>query len=627
MQYSFSRNETVAAIKSGKYLNIRGMFSPSATTPTTGKWQTAQQAIEDGNETTPSYSLFDMGALCWYFAQELVERGVKTPIGIADTAIGGQRIEEFMNNHSYAGAIACPDAIGAKEVRTPWNGQLFAKQVMPFVDMTVKGWTWYQGENNMDNIKGNAALNIGYSCKQRELVKGWRGIWSEVSGTTEPNAPFGIVTLASSGSEGGPNMGAMRLAQTAGYGVLPNPEIPHSFFAQAGDLEDAWGPAVGPCFSGLESQWGCCSSGDSKHPVYLYQANRSSESCIAGTNGKPEICDPACAAAAGTASQGGIHPRSKQPVGKRLATSGYKYVYGGSGAATGPTLSGCSLHEGSLKIEFNTTLLAGEKVQLNPYNSSLNNFVAPPPEVTTSIEACYQAVKSVCSNNLHNLTDCRNCALDPNDPRCVRARACVRARVCALISVCVCVCVCVSVSVYVSVSVSRRSSAWNNTLLKACAPRPINNLHEACHAFFPAVLPLRGSLMEVLISEGDTADASAAFCVEPLSNTTGDYCPSWASGTNTAYDSKAGSWLTVDITAATATSVTVNLAQLKGKKPSAVRYSWGIFDCCNTGDPLLWISKPCDTPCSITSDTLLPANPFIAEIVEGKCSCVAPQVC
>ena len=64
--YSFSRNETVAAIKSGKYSNIRGMFSPSATTPTTGQWKTAQQAIQDGNETTPSYSLFQMGALCWY---------------------------------------------------------------------------------------------------------------------------------------------------------------------------------------------------------------------------------------------------------------------------------------------------------------------------------------------------------------------------------------------------------------------------------------------------------------------------------------------------------------------------------------------------------------------------------
>ena len=44
------------------------------------------------------------------------------------------------------------------------------------------------------------------------------------TGTTDPNAPFGIVTLASSGSEGGPHMGAMRQAQTAGYGVLPGPK-------------------------------------------------------------------------------------------------------------------------------------------------------------------------------------------------------------------------------------------------------------------------------------------------------------------------------------------------------------------------------------------------------------------
>ena len=62
----------------------------------------------------------------------------------------------------------------------------------------------------MDNVKGNAAVNVGYSCKQRELVKGWRAIWSETKGTTEPDAPFGLVTLASSGTEGGPNMGTSR---------------------------------------------------------------------------------------------------------------------------------------------------------------------------------------------------------------------------------------------------------------------------------------------------------------------------------------------------------------------------------------------------------------------------------
>jgi sialate O-acetylesterase len=60
VQYSFTRNETVAAIAAGKYTNIRGMFSPSATTPTAGKWKTSLQAIQDGNQTHPTYSLFDM---------------------------------------------------------------------------------------------------------------------------------------------------------------------------------------------------------------------------------------------------------------------------------------------------------------------------------------------------------------------------------------------------------------------------------------------------------------------------------------------------------------------------------------------------------------------------------------
>ena len=119
---------------------------------------------------------------------------------------------------------------------------------------------------------------------------------------------------ASSGTEGADSaaMGAMRLAQTAGYGVLPNNAMPNTFMAQAGDLEDAWGPGAGPCVT----VWACCDAGG-KHGGIHYQANRSSATCKAGTKGKPEICDPACAAAAGTATMGGIHPRSKFPVGDR----------------------------------------------------------------------------------------------------------------------------------------------------------------------------------------------------------------------------------------------------------------------------------------------------------------------
>ena len=59
---------------------------------------TATQSIATGSSAANggSYPLFEIGATCWYFAQRLSELGVDTPIGIANTAIGGQRIEEYV---------------------------------------------------------------------------------------------------------------------------------------------------------------------------------------------------------------------------------------------------------------------------------------------------------------------------------------------------------------------------------------------------------------------------------------------------------------------------------------------------------------------------------------------------
>ena len=164
VQKTYSRNETVAAIQSGKYTNIRLMAGNSGTAPqggTTNKkggtggkvwpplygakggsnpWMTAVQAISDGTSSGlegGNMSLFKMGATCWYFAQRLVELGVDHPIGLVNTAIGGQRIEEYMSNSSIA---TCHNRSGAG----PFDATLFGQQILPFVDMTVKGWLWYQ---------------------------------------------------------------------------------------------------------------------------------------------------------------------------------------------------------------------------------------------------------------------------------------------------------------------------------------------------------------------------------------------------------------------------------------------------------------------------------------------------
>jgi hypothetical protein len=59
VQFTFSRNDSVKAVQAGKYSNIRGIFTPSADTPKTGGWMTAQQAVKTASADNP-YSLFDM---------------------------------------------------------------------------------------------------------------------------------------------------------------------------------------------------------------------------------------------------------------------------------------------------------------------------------------------------------------------------------------------------------------------------------------------------------------------------------------------------------------------------------------------------------------------------------------
>jgi hypothetical protein len=75
---------------------------------------------------------------------------------------------------------------------------------------------------NIDFFLSNTT-GYGYGCLMSELVKSWRSIWNQ--GTDNP---FGIVTLASSGNEGGRDMGAMRWSQFGNYGVLPNKALPNT---------------------------------------------------------------------------------------------------------------------------------------------------------------------------------------------------------------------------------------------------------------------------------------------------------------------------------------------------------------------------------------------------------------
>lgn len=564
--HSFTRNASRDAILAGKYTNIRihGMegnmnpFQPWATlrqalaaTPT-ARSGTADDvfttSLKVGGSTAPCDPSLDSDcsafmmfpAACYYFGEELSDaisstrsRGTTTddvPIGLINTAWGGSAIEQWLTNKSLA---TCEYA-GTSSSNQEWHDT----RVLPYIGMTIKGWTWYQGENDMHTVKGNAVAKVGYSCMMQALIQQWRLLWSATPSTTSPDAPFGIVTLASSGSEGanGLAMGAMRQAQTMGYGVLPNPSMPDTFLAQAYDLDDEWismsggGPCMDHGFNASDPAYHCCGSNANASLCPAMWATRCTNMCTSFDGTKEYM--------------GGLHPRSKRPVGQRLARAAFNTAYGGTKAFTGPVLAGCTLSASSLTILFNTTLLRGDKVTLQPY-------------ATPNFTPYYHGFAN-----------------------------------------------------------------------------------PAFHS---------GSQLYV-------QTVASSFCTEYLStNLTNSsspvYCPTWAGGVGIGstrpapqgrFPSFGGSgmtptsdpsqfnegWINLPITAGpTENSINVDLKPLKGAVPTAVRYAWGLIDCCDLTDPDIYSVHGCIANCPVMSSSGLPANPFIAKIKGGKCACVEPQLC
>ena len=103
-------------------------------------------------------------------------------------------------------------------------------------------------------------------------------------------------------------------------------------------------------------------------------------------------------------------------------------------------------------------------------------------------------------------------------------------------------------------------------------------------------------------------------------------------------------WREVNIThvAAATGHVWLDLTPLNGARPLAVRYAWGVLQdnnggvgsyageklCCRDAGDLIGITKPCEpASCALMASGGLPANPFLARIVDGRCKCLEPQIC
>jgi len=108
---------------------------------------------------------------------------------------------------------------------------------------------------------------------------------------------------------------------------------------------------------------------------------------------------------------------------------------------------------------------------------------------------------------------------------------------------------------------------------------------------------------------------------------------------NSTDDTGTGVWVALAYVLAPPASITADLAPLGGAAPQAVKYAWGATGgrpneadviCCASGGAAAEC-VPAQCPVFVTHALApfggLPANPFLAKIVGGKCECPAPQVC
>jgi hypothetical protein len=149
-QFTYANASVFAGIARGAYDNIRLASGDSQsqglapTLPPVHPWRTAQAAAalpaSDGD------SIAQFSAPCWHFAEALTDEHVKagkTPptLGLVATAIGGSTIEEWIPVDVQLECFGAQASANGAEL----NHILWDVIVRAWLNMTIKGWTFYQG--------------------------------------------------------------------------------------------------------------------------------------------------------------------------------------------------------------------------------------------------------------------------------------------------------------------------------------------------------------------------------------------------------------------------------------------------------------------------------------------------
>ena len=181
MQYSMKRHKAFVAPAKGKDLSIEEMKKPQ--NPMIRVYTSLRTHQKTWAEASGE-SLPDVSTVGYYFIKN-IQDSLKIPVGIITVALGGTRIEAWTPKEAYEQSpVFCKELKETGKISGWGVGAWYKSLMLPVIPYTIRGFLWYQGENNCGIEDGR------YAQKFKVMTDWWKSQFKDKS------LPFYYVLLA-----------------------------------------------------------------------------------------------------------------------------------------------------------------------------------------------------------------------------------------------------------------------------------------------------------------------------------------------------------------------------------------------------------------------------------------------